>query len=215
MSFAAHFPYLINSIVLLAPGGILRYLPEGYRSYYFRHPTCVPFSNLRRLVGKILGVNMSPPPTNNTDTILSEHGQTGPEVAEEVKITEKRILDVPAIVQWQFDEHKGFVHSFIDTIKHGPLMHQHSDWTKACNIIKGNTAETSISDQSSKLFNSQILVLFGDADGVAVKEDVYDDLLEMIGGPEHVHCKVVPGGHGFPVPSSDEVVKHISEFWGL
>ncbi|MCJ1300434.1 hypothetical protein MMC08_003231 [Hypocenomyce scalaris] len=99
---------------------------------------------------------MSPPPINNTNTILGEQGQNGPEVAQEAKITEKRLLDVPAIVQWQFDEHKGFMHSFIDTIKHGPLMHQHSDWTKACNIIKGNTAGTSISDQSSKLFNSQI-----------------------------------------------------------
>ena len=128
---------------------------------------------------------------------------------------QKGVLDIPAIVQWQFDYHHGFVHSFINTIKHGPLMHQHPDWKMGCNVIKGDTINTSPSTQSSRLFNSKILVVFGDSDGVVVEKQVSDDLLEMIGGSEHVEFKVVPGGHDFLVPSSEKVVRHISEFWGL
>jgi len=42
MAFAAHFPYLINSIVLLAPVGILRYILEDYKSFLFRHASFIP-----------------------------------------------------------------------------------------------------------------------------------------------------------------------------
>lgn len=35
----------------------------------------------------------------------------------------------------------------------------------------------------------------------------------MLGGSEKVKFKVVPGNHGFPVLSIEEVVWHISDFW--
>jgi pimeloyl-ACP methyl ester carboxylesterase len=213
MSFAAHFPYLVNSIVLLAPGGILRYLPKEYETTLVRYHYLVPSKYLRRVVGNILGVNLSNSPLGHTNPV--DQDQTGPEVSQDAKLLRQGVLDISAIVQWQFDYHKGFVHSFINTIEHGPLTHQHADWEKACNVIKGDTIKSSASSRSSRLFNSRILVIFGDNDGVVVEKHVSDDLSEMIGGSEHVEFKVVPGGHGFPVPSSEEVVRHISEFWGL
>lgn len=213
MSFAAHFPYLVNSIVLLGPGGILRYLPREYETTLVRYPRLVPFNYLRRVVGSILGVKLSQPAFGQINPV--DQDQSGPEVSQEVRVLRKEDLDIPAIVQWQFDYHYGFVHSFMNTIKHGPLMHQHPDWEKACNVIKGDAINCSPLARSSRLFNSKILVIFGDNDGVVVGKHVSEDLSEMIGGTEHVEFKVVPGGHDFPVPSSEEVVRHISQFWGL
>jgi len=37
------------------------------------------------------------------------------------KSTANQTPDVPAIVEWHFDNHQGFVHSFINTIRHGPV----------------------------------------------------------------------------------------------
>lgn len=50
-------------------------------------------------------------------------------------------------------------------------------------------------------------MIFGESDGIVVAKEVSEDLTKMLGGADHVEFKVVPGGHGFPVPSSDEVVK--------
>ena len=213
MAFIAYFPELINSIILLAPGGILRYLPAEYVNPFFRYSYLAPFSYLRRLVGLLLGVSLSPAPIDHTN--FDDDNETGPEVVIEAKPTKTGVIDIPAIVQWQFDHHKGFVHSFINTIRHGPLMNEYSDWKKACNVIKGDSVTTTLSSRSSKLFDSKILVIFGDIDGVVVEKDVSEDLVELLGGPEHVEFRTVSGGHGFPIPSSDEVVKHISEFWDL
>lgn len=203
MSFAAHFPYFIDSIILLAPAGILRYMPGDYETIFFRYPSMVPSWYLKRLVGKILGVDLAGVPAGRT------------EAEDEMTSLNSKAPNVPAIVQWQFDNHQGFVHSFIDTIRHGPIMHQQSDWKKICKIIKGKSPGMQSSSQSCKIYNSKILVIFGDADAVVVGKHVSEDLEQMLGGSEHVEFRTVAGGHGFPVPSSDEVVKHISDFWKL
>ena len=214
VAFAAHFPYLVHSIVLLAPAGVLRYLPDSYASHLFRYSSLVPSSYLRRAVGTVLGVTLS---SKAEPENVRPGGGDG--VAKgAIKATEKADLDVPGIVQWQFDYHKGFCHSFIDTIAFGPIMKQHSDWRKVGDIIKAKQPASS-SDleqrRGSRLQNSKLLVVLGDSDDVVAVGDVSRDLNDLLGGPEHVNIKVVPGGHGFPVPSCDQVFEHIRQFWHL
>lgn len=217
MAFAADFPGLINSIVLLAPGGIIRRLPDEYETVFFRYPSLLPSvlpsSYLRNLVGKTLGLKASHSPIGCSD--LRDQSQVGPEIAQAAQVMGKKVLDIPRIVQWQFDNHKGFIHSFISTHHYGPIKNQHSNWRRVCSVVKGDTSQTSSLSLSSKLFNSKVLVIFGETDSVVRAKEVSADLLEMIGNPEYVEFKVVAGGHGFPVPSSEEVAKYISDFWGL
>ena len=213
MAFAADFPYLINSIILLAPGGILRSLPDEYESVFYRYPSLLPSSYLKSLVGKTLGLKVSHSPIGCSD--LHDQSQMSREMSQEAQSMKKAVLDISAIAQWQFDNHEGFLHSFTNTLLYGPIQHQHSDWRRVCSVLKGDTAHTSPLSHSSKLFNSKILLIFGEADSIVRAEEVSADLLDIICDPEHIEFKVVPGGHGFPVPRCDEVAEHISDFCGL
>ncbi len=213
MAFAADFPYLVNSIILLAPGGILRSLPDEYESVFYRCPSLLPSSYLKRLVAKTIGLKTSHSPVGCSD--LHDQSQMSREMAQEEQLMGKAALDISGIAQWQFENHKGFIHSFTSTLLYGPIQHQHSDWRRVCSVVKGDTAHTSPSSHSSKLFNSKILLLFGEADSIVRAEEVSADILGIICDPERVEFKVLPGGHGFPVPSCDEVAKHISDFCGL
>ena len=215
MSFAAHFPYLVESIVLLAPGGILRQLPDGYRSLIFKHPVLIPRSYLRKRVAGLLGVRQSSSSAHLDSLVRYGQGETHPKPNQQSSMSVKKALDIDEIVQWQFDHHHGFVHSFCNTVKHGPYMEQGADWQKICNVLKGDTSQTTKAEQSSRLFNNRILMVFGDDDNVISKDEIVADLTKMMGGPQHLVCRNVPGGHGFPVPSSVEVVAHIAQFWGL
>ena len=212
MSFASKFPYLINAIILLAPAGLLRRMPDGYGSIFFRYSWLAPFTYISKLVGNILEVNLAsllikPAGTDRVNpTALDASLRSHP--------TEIESLDVPAVVQWQFENHQGFVHSFVDTIKHRPLMHQSSEWSNICKIIRGESSDRPGAALSSKICNSKILVILGDADGIVVAKEVSEDVGQLL-GPEHVEFRTVPGGHGFPVPSRAEVIKHILESWGL
>lgn len=213
MAFAAHFPYLINSIVLLAPVGILRYIPEDYKSFLFRHASFIPGKYVRRAVGKLLGV-----PSPETGEKLSaglKDVDSDPEAVEETALVGQKKINVKEIVQWQFDHHKGFYHSFVDTIRYGPIMNQYSDWKKVCDLIKDRNTPLDELHADSKLRNSKLFVIFGDSDGIVVADDVLMDLERMLGGRKHLVNRIVPGGHGFPISSCDEVVGHISEFWHI
>ena len=213
MAFAADFYYLINSIILLAPGGIIRRLPAEYENMLFRYPSVLPSSYLRALVGKLLGLKLSSSDVGRSG--FHDQSQIAAEVAQESKSVGSRVLDIPGILQWQFDNHRGLIHSFISTIQYGPIQYQHSDWRRVCSIVKGDTTRTPLSSHHCKLFNSKILVIFGDADSIVRAEEVSADLLLIMGDSEHVEFKTVAGGHGFPEPSCDEVANHISDFCGF
>ena len=213
MAFTAHFHYLVNSIILLAPAGILRRMPDGYDNVFFRHTSLVPSTYLRTVVGKLLGVNLSAPPNALEDRQVKNDSDS--QKTKDFERVRQDTLDVGAIVQWQYDHNRGFIHSFIGTAVYGPLMHQQSDWRKASNVIKGANVTSPMSGRRSKLYNNKILVIFGDADGIVVGKDVSEDISQLLGSPEHVEFKTVPGGHGFPVPSCGEVVKHICNFWNI
>lgn len=209
MSFTALFPYLVNSIILLAPVGILRDIPDDYKNIFFRFSSVVPSIYLRIVLGKLLGVNLSAP-----SIAREQKDDNDPEMSKDTETIGKRTLDIGAIVQWQFDYHKGFMHSFISTVRYGPIMHQESDWKKTCDIIKGEDVTGPMRGRVSKLRHSKILVIFGDSDAIVNATDVSEDMSQLLGN-EHVEFKTVPGNHGFPISSSADVIKHICAFWDI
>lgn len=213
MAFAADFYHHVNSIVLLAPGGIIRRLPAEYETVFFRYPFLLPSSYLRRLVGATLGLKVSKSATGYS--VPHDQSHIPGETARDAETVRRKVLNIPGIVRWQFDNHRGFIHSFVNTIQYGPFQYQHSDWRRVCSIVKGDTAGTPPSSHRSRLFDSKILLVFGDADSIVLAGEVSADLLHIIGDPEHVEIKVVAGNHGFPVPSCDEVAEHISNFCGF
>ena len=154
----------LDCIVLLAPAGIQRRMPDAYKSIFFRLHSIVPRTHLRTLVGKLIGVNQSTPPNALEHRQVKDDNGTG--LPQSRGKSGKETLDVGAIVQWQFDHHKGFVHSFISTVVYGPYMHQQSHWRKVSDIIKGEDAMIPMPSRPSRLYNSRILVIFGDADGI-------------------------------------------------
>ncbi len=213
MAFAAHFPYLTNSIVLLAPVGILRYIPDDYKSFLFRYASFIPGKYVQRAIGKLLGVAL--PGTGENLGAGPKDVDLIPEAVEETVLVGQKKMSVKEIVQWQFDHHNGFCHSFVDTIRNGPIMNQHSDWRKVCDLIKDKKHPLDRLHPESKLRNSKLFLIFGDSDDIVVANEVLMDLDRMLGGREHLEHKIVPGGHGFPLSSCDEVVGHICEFWHI
>ncbi len=213
IKFAADFPYLVNSIVLLAPGGLIRRLPDDYETVFSWYPALLPDFHARKLVGRALGLNGPPQRFEGSDG----HGKSRVafERTEEARKMGVEVLDIAGIVQWQFDNHKGFVYSFVNTLQNVPIQNQHSDWKRVCSIIRDDAARTPPSSHSSKLFGSKILVILGDADNIVPADEFTADLLEMLGDGNHVEFRVVAGGHGFPVQRCDEVAKYILDFWHL
>ena len=198
MSFASYFPNMIESIILLAPAGFIRAMPGGYSSCYLRYHQWTPHFILHNHVASVVGVSPTKQAISTSESSASK------------RVTSDN-LDLPALWQWQFDTHEGFIHSFADTVQNGPIQHQHDEWKRVSDIICGRDSDSTTAN--CKLRNSQILAIFGDSDGVIIPGETTEDLSKLL--PGHVQYRSVPGDHGFPIPSGKATLQHILDFWGL
>ncbi|KAI0904218.1 Alpha/Beta hydrolase protein [Ustulina deusta] len=185
-------PFASQITLAIAPASLLRKLPEGYEDQLMHHPEVATSQEpIREKVRQILGATPSGPALN-----IQLHRkrvvplETGPSRVE-------KSFDMGAILQWQFDHHRGHVHSFQDTVRCGPLQGREDLWGKICDIIAGRTRP------DSALHKSKLVVFFGRDDGVVVGEETAEDILKLL-LPGHLQVEYLPGGHGFPYPNSEK-----------
>ena len=215
MAYAARYPQHVESIVLLAPGGILHQMPDDYQSPFFRYPSLCSSKLLRRLVAKAQGAELTSP--RNELTTQKEAVALDDE-ADSLKDTApccKENLDLSAVIQWQFENHQGLIHTFVSNYQYGPIMHQNKDWERVGKIIKGEAVATKTTSASLKLQGGRILAIFGIDDSIVNGKEVSKDLLQLVGATESTEIRWISGGHDFPVHHSDEVVDHIASFWDI
>ncbi|KAI1134933.1 Alpha/Beta hydrolase protein [Hypoxylon sp. FL0543] len=216
LAFAGAFPASIRSMVLLAPAGLIRKLPKDYEDLFIHQPDVAPSQeSVREKVRQILGVAPSGP---TSGVQLDQHPVVSPESLEGVYLGSsergrgpsrvQRDFDMEGILQWQFDHHRGHIHSFQDTVRYGPLQRTGDLWRKVCDIIAGRTRI------DTPLHESKLLVFFGRNDDVVVGEETTEDILKLL-PPSHLQIEYLPGGHGFPYPSSREITQCLLSFWSL
>lgn len=88
-----------------------------------------------------------------------------------------KLPDVAGIVQWQYDHHAGFVHSFIKTIRYGALKHEHETWKRVFEIINGKRESCRPgTDAPTMLCESKLLVVTGEENTIVVGKELTEDL---------------------------------------
>ena len=120
-------------------------------------------------------------------------------------------LNVAAVRKWQFENHGGFVHAFVSTTQHGPLIDQHADWAKVGSHLRGDTPTSS--PVLNRLKHKRILVILGEADDIVLADEISQDLQHLFGGSKLIDVRIMSGDHGFPFPCHQEVEEHIWQFW--
>ncbi|KAK0852635.1 hypothetical protein LTR03_003348 [Friedmanniomyces endolithicus] len=194
MDFVASFPHFVRSVALLAPVGLLRDLPESYRRLQQAAREQQVEAELKEMLASILGVEQCHIPA--AEEPQSDH-------------TEKpAAVDGDAIQRWQFLHHKGHAASFISSLLHGPIQHQHEMWQEASRVLREK--------RRSQEGKDMLVVICGSEDGVVSSAHLQEDL-DAIVGRGHYVFEEVPGGHGFLLDkaASEEVVGILRREWNL
>lgn len=221
VNFAATFPHLVDSLVLLAPSGLIRaenigrfsrlvftsgLIPERLLEILTKRRLRTPIGNAvskKRRASSVVAsesemMNLNPLTEGKesyTDFAVSEAVDGDDDSVTSVNPMEAKIA---SLVHWMLDAHAGFVPSFMSTIRYGPLLEQHSYWRELAKRKPGTTA-----------------VILGREDELIQKADYKDDALPLLGGEQNVFWKVVGGGHNMPFTNSKEVLQAIYDFWGM
>ena len=113
---------------------------------------------------------------------------------------------------WQVDHHRGFVKSFISTIRYGPITGQHADWQRIAERLTAQNASREGDYEIQGLENGKVLIIAGHKDLVIVKDELVEDATDVL-GEKNVRFEFVDAGHELSITKSKEVVEIISAFW--
>ncbi|RAH64882.1 alpha/beta hydrolase [Aspergillus aculeatinus CBS 121060] len=216
-NFAAFHPQAISSLVLLAPAGLIRDSRISFQSQLLYSHDWIPEKLLKFFVRRRLRAGpLTSKPANKKlsaeDALVEELPNQG---ATEVQRLSRAYphVNVPSTVKWQVDEHPGFVHAFMSSMRFGPILQQRQlkvwkqlgDWLAA-----GKKAG---SDAIPGLPHDKVLIMYGEHDAVIVKDDLVPDATAALQGL--ASFKSYDAGHEFPSTKYDDVAQYMMEFLQL
>lgn len=171
----------------------------------------MPENILGYLVGRRLkaGPLVTPKPKDHkidASTALTE--ELPSESAAEVQILSRSYphISVPSAVHWQVNNHTGFVHAFMSSMRYGPILRerQWNTWTRLGEYL---TAQNSVS--SGVKSENKVHILGGNNDSIIVKSELVPDATAALGG--NAVFKFYEAGHEFPSTKYEEVASYIFE----
>ncbi|KAI0383864.1 alpha/beta-hydrolase [Hypomontagnella monticulosa] len=214
-NFAATFPGMVESLILLAPAGLIRPENFGRASRLVFTSDIIPERllawltkrRLRQPIASSVAKKVKKTVTDASSKTVLHNGHKEDyvdvavqEAADPVDEPAQTAFELQVIdyIYWALDFHEGFVQAFMSTIRYAPLMDQHEYWRQLAKREPGTTA-----------------VLLGKDDNLIQVEDYTEDALPLIGGKDNVYWRVVSGSHNFPFTHGPDALKHIYEFWGM
>ncbi|KAL4885904.1 Alpha/Beta hydrolase protein [Aspergillus karnatakaensis] len=214
-SFASFFPQLLSGLVLLAPAGLIRDSHISFRTRLL-YSGGLPMGVLRYLSGRRLraGPLSSPKPEDkkiHTKDALTE--ELPSQKAAETQILSRSYpgVTVPAAVQWQVNNHSGFVHAFVSSMRYGPILsqRQRESWVRLGQHLSKPNGLGAGDQPADGLTSDRVLVMCGQADSIIIENELREDVKATLG--EDVSFKSFPAGHEFPSTKYDEVAQIIHD----
>lgn len=222
-NFASYFPNMVNSLVLLAPTGILRPERMKVQRLFVFFANLVPEKVLDMYVKKRLQKPMFK--KENKETVLEEvveaeaSGDTNmyylvislllsnqrrerkancfcrsPSIAP----ASKKYPDITVIgsIAWHLHANRGFVHSFASSLLFAPIAGQQASWQR-------------LGHQRCK-----VLIVTGSEDPISISKELKPDAEELL-GKGNFKWREIKGAHDIPTTNCDKIVGEICAFLGI
>ncbi|UPX13728.1 uncharacterized protein EKO05_0004227 [Ascochyta rabiei] len=202
--FTSYFPHLIKSLVLIAPGGLIRRSHTTWKSrLLYSTSGLLPESWIEHLVAKRLytgpeearSIEPEPNTVDNAEMKRASRGDAVYASSHHALLPACPHSTVGAVVDWQIAHHEGFVPAFISSIRYAPVHGEHERWRALGRNIDDGVGEL-----------KKVHVVLGETDPIIVKEELMEDARECV-GEDNVEFKIVHGaGHEVAVERADEIL---------
>jgi hypothetical protein len=137
------------------------------------------------------------------DALVGEVGATDTHISQ--------VMD--SAVQWQLDNHAGFVPAFISAIRHAPITEQYQTYrTIAGRLTAQNSAASHMSDSGPKSMEGKVILILGKDDSIVIREETEEDHRKML-GEDNLHTIVIDAGHDVPISKPIEVTERLWTAW--
>ncbi|EIT80380.1 Alpha/Beta hydrolase protein [Aspergillus flavus] len=215
-SFASFFPQLLSSLVLIAPAGLIRDSQISFQSRLLYSRGLIPERVLGFLVGRRLraGPLTTPKPKsqkiNAADALTEELPSQGGANTQLLSRAYPHVT-VPGAVKWQVNCHAGFVHAFMSSMQHGPILQQRQreSWERLGEYLSAQSKLSPEEQQDNGLPSDKVIIMCGEHDSVIVKDELVPDATSALQG--NVEFRYFNAGHEFPSTKYDDVARALLE----
>ncbi|KAI4950901.1 hypothetical protein J4E86_007409 [Alternaria arbusti] len=202
--FTSYFPSLVRGLVLVAPSGLIRRNRISISSKMLYNSSWMPEWMVRKFVASKLWtgrkvVESDPEAVENAETTTTaSEGDKTYLSSNQMLLPGNPHSTVSSVVDWQIQNHKGFVPAFISTIRHAPIQNQQERWA----VIREN-----IENRAGPL--KEVWLILGETDPVINADEVTEDARAAL-GEENVRVKVLDGvGHEVAIERADDIVRAV------
>jgi pimeloyl-ACP methyl ester carboxylesterase len=211
--YASWFPEAVESLILIAPAGLLRNERVAWWSKMV-YGGFLPTTLVERMVKKrLLGGTPQQQPEKTTVGVVKGAEAEAPVIDQGAGLFAGRPpFSVGTSVAWQADAHPGFVAAFISSIQNSPISAQQPRWKIIASRLdeqRSNPNDSTAARQG--LREGKVLLLLGDKDSVIVADDVAVDA-EQAMGEANLKIEVLDGGHDLPIAGVESCAKAIGDF---
>ncbi|KAM0713028.1 hypothetical protein Q7P35_000479 [Cladosporium inversicolor] len=211
--YASWFPEAVESLILIAPAGLLRNERVAWWSKMvyggFLPTTLVESMVKKRLLG---GTPQQQPEKTSVGVVEGAEAEAPVNDQGAGLFAGRPSFSVSTSVAWEADAHPGFVASFISSIQNSPITAQQPRWKIIASRLdeqRSNPNDPTAARQG--LREGKVLLLLGDKDSVIVADEVAVDAEEAMGGA-NLKTEVLDGGHDLPIAGVESCAKAIGDF---
>lgn len=226
LAFTSYFPDLVDSLVLIAPSGLIRQSRMALPSriiYSGAIPGPIVRAMVRRRFGaggvKQPGQQSANPEATAEKAMTAEipdeddtHPALKPDSSAPI-FKDRPDISVADAVAWQVEHNQSFIPSFVSSIQNAPITEQHDTWRLVSQRLETQRANPQDKAAASKgLRHGKVLMLLGKTDEVIVGEDLAPDATELL-GEAGLDIGWVEAGHDLPIVKPDDIANMIMKFW--
>ena len=211
--YASWFPEAVESLILIAPAGLLRNERVAWWSKRV-YGGFLPRTLVERIFKKRLleGTPQQQPEKTSVGIVKGAKAEAPVNEKDDGLFAGRPPFSVGTSVAWQADAHPGFVASFISSIQNSPISAQQPRWKIIASRLdeqRSNPNDSTAARQG--LREGKVLLLLGDKDSVIVADEVAEDA-EKAMGEANLKVEVLDGGHDLPIASVENCAKVIGDF---
>jgi pimeloyl-ACP methyl ester carboxylesterase len=219
VDFASWFPQAVEGLVLIAPAGLLRQERVAFWSRVV-YGGWLPRRMVEWLVGRRLvgGGKDKQPEETKVGIVEGAEAERPDGVDGDVGgrcgglFPGNPPFNVSTSVEWQVDDHPGFVAAFISSIQNSPISGQRWRWRDVWYRLNAQREKPHDPEAAKEGFREgKVLMLLGKDDSVIVADEIGPDAVEAL-GRDNVKVEVLEGGHDLPIAGVEECARAIGEF---
>eukprot|EP01117_Protostelium_nocturnum_P017244 TRINITY_DN6996_c0_g1_i1.p1 TRINITY_DN6996_c0_g1~~TRINITY_DN6996_c0_g1_i1.p1 ORF type:complete len:359 (+),score=95.22 TRINITY_DN6996_c0_g1_i1:106-1182(+) len=179
VSFAHHFPQLVNRLILVAPAGLL---PKKSMGVFARLAIDGHFPEA--ILTMVMGRVQSKKIKENSGS------QTQKEINYEDLRNKNVDPDIANVIAWQSQTHPGFARSFASSFRHGPIFDRHELWDSVGKSFKkpillvwgteDDTCKYELSKQATKYFPQSSLISLPHGHDVMLFHDCHQEIANWL-----------------------------------